>query len=154
MIITYQVKEKIKKYFSNDQKILCGKCHSTRLSSADEGEMRCDMCGWRKYGALGSPSKRPYKFQVKYIGVIRRDKRTPITIGIKESSGEPNRVMRYELYCSEVFPNCAELTEQGPRKKIYGEPRVEIIMTCKKDHKTMLVEASNSGELYGWKEGY
>jgi len=27
-------------------------------------------------------------------------------------------------------------------------------MICDKGHKIMLVEASNSGELYGWKEGY
>ena len=128
---------------------ICDHCssHNIRLMDA---ELKCDMCGWRKYLPLGRLDKRPYKFQVKYIGDIRRDKRTSITLGIDEG----NRVMKYELYCKEINPNCDEITEQKPRKKIYGEPRVEILMICDKGHKTMLVEASNSGELYGWKEGY
>ena len=132
---------------------ICDHCssHNIRLMDA---ELKCDMCGWRKYLPLGRLDKRPYKFQVKYIGDIRRDKRTSITLGIDEGKEEGNRVMKYELYCKEINPHCDEITEQKPRKKIYGEPRVEILMICDKGHKTMLVEASNSGELYGWKEGY
>ena len=134
--------------------IICDNCSSKRLLFAEQAELKCTMCGWRFYTPLGRIKKRPYKFQVRYIGDTRRDKRTPITIGIDEGKEEANRVMKYELYCKEINPNCDEITEQKPRKKIYGEPRVEILMICDKGHKIMLVEASNSGELYGWKEGY
>ena len=93
---------------------ICDHCssHNIRLMDA---ELKCDMCGWRKYLPLGRLDKRPYKFQVKYIGDIRRDKRTPITIAIDEGKEESNRVMKYELYCKEINPNCADITEQKPR---------------------------------------
>ena len=81
-----------------DAPTICDKCSSRIIRSIDLGEVVCAMCGWRSYTALGRIEKRPFKLQVRYKGIIRRDKRTPLTIGIKNGrEGEPNRVMNTEF---------------------------------------------------------
>ena len=108
------------------------------------------MCGWRLYTPLGRLDKRPFKLQVRYKGAIKRDKRTPLTVGIKNGkAGEPNRVMKYLVYC----PECLELTEQGQRlrKNNNNGFHYEIKMKCETDHTTTLMESSHTGELFGWR---
>ena len=120
------------KQVSNDP-IICDNCSSKRLLFAD-----------------GRLSKRPYKLQVRYKGTIRRDKRTPLTIGIKNGKeGEPNRSMKYRVHC----PECLELTEQGQRlrKNNNNGFHYEIKMKCETDHTTTLMESSHTGELFGWR---
>ena len=130
--------------------IICDNCSSKRLLFADEAELKCTMCGWRKYLPLGRLSKRPYKLQVRYKGTIRRDKRTPLTIGIKNGrEGEPNRVMKYRVHC----PECLEVTEQGQRLRRNNNNgfHYEIKMKCEIGHITTLMESSHTGELFGWR---
>jgi len=133
-----------------DALTICENCLSKRLLFADEAEYRCPMCGWRLYTALGRLEKRPFKLQVRYKGTIRRDKRTPLTVGLKNGrEGEPNRVMKYQVYC----PECLELTEQGQRlrKNNNNGFHYEIKMQCGIGHITTLMESSHTGELFGWR---
>ena len=150
MIIIYQAKEKIKKYFSKKSSpLICGNCSSERLSIADEAELKCDMCGWRKYLPLGRLDKRPFKLQIRYKGFAVRGKRTPLTVGIKDNDSEPNRVMKYQVHC----PECFEMTKQGPRKRSNNNNgfHYEIRMKCENHHITTLMESSHTGDLFGWR---
>ena len=133
-----------------DAPTICDKCSSRIIRSIDVGEVVCAMCGWRKYLALGRLDKRPFKLQVRYKGTIRRDKRTPLTIGIKNGrEGEPNRVMKYRVHC----PECLEITEQGQRLRRNNNNgfHYEIKMKCRTGHTTTLMESSHTGELFGWR---
>ena len=133
-----------------DAPTICDKCSSRIIRSIDLGEIVCAMCGWRSYTALGRLDKRPFKLQVRYKGTIRRDKRTPLTIGIKNGrEGEPNRVMKYRVHC----PECLEITEQGQRLRRNNNNgfHYEIKMKCRTGHTTTLVESSHTGELFGWR---
>ena len=133
-----------------DAPTICENCSSRRLLFADEAELKCAMCGWRSYTALGRLDKRPFKLQVRYKGIIRRDKRTPLTVGIKNGrEGEPNRVMKYLVYC----PECLEVTQQGQRTRRNNNNgfHYEIKMKCETDHTTTLMESSHTGELFGWR---
>ena len=150
MIIIYQAKEKIKKYFSKKSSpLICGNCSSERLSIADEAEFKCDMCGWRKYLPLGRIDKRPFKLQIRYKGFAVKGKRTPLTVGIKDNESEPNRVMKYQVYC----PECFEITKQGPRTRRDNNNgfHYDIRMKCENLHITTLMESSHTGELFGWR---
>ena len=133
-----------------DAPTICDKCSSRIIRSIDVGEVVCAMCGWRSYTALGRLEKRPFKLQVRYKGTIRRDKRTPLTIGIKNGKeGEPNRVMKYRVHC----PECLEITEQGQRLRRNNNNgfHYEIKMKCRTGHTTTLMESSHTGELFGWR---
>ena len=133
-----------------DAPTICDKCSSRIIRSIDVGEVVCAMCGWRSYTALGRLEKRPFKLQVRYKGTIRRDKRTPLTIGIKNGrEGEPNRVMKYRVHC----PECLEITEQGQRLRRNNNNgfHYEIKMKCRTGHTTTLMESSHTGELFGWR---
>jgi len=133
-----------------DAPTICDKCSSRIIRSIDLGEIVCAMCGWRSYTALGRLDKRPFKLQVRYKGTIRRDKRTPLTIGIKNGrEGEPNRVMKYRVHC----PECLEITEQGQRLRRNNNNgfHYEIKMKCRTGHTTTLMESSHTGELFGWR---
>ena len=133
-----------------DAPTICDKCSSRIIRSIDLGEVVCAMCGWRSYTALGRIEKRPFKLQVRYKGTIRRDKRTPLTIGIKNGrEGEPNRVMKYRVHC----PECLEITEQGQRLRRNNNNgfHYEIKMKCRTGHTTTLMESSHTGELFGWR---
>jgi len=133
-----------------DAPTICDKCSSRIIRSIDVGEVVCAMCGWRSYTALGRIEKRPFKLQVRYKGIIRRDKRTPLTVGIKNGrEGEPNRVMKYQVYC----PECLEVTQQGQRLRRNNNNgfHYEIKMKCKIGHTTTLMESSHTGELFGWR---
>ncbi len=133
-----------------DAQTICDKCSSRIIRSIDLGEIVCAMCGWRSYTALGRLDKRPFKLQVRYKGTIRRDKRTPLTIGIKNGrEGEPNRVMKYRVHC----PECLEITEQGQRLRRNNNNgfHYEIKMKCRTGHTTTLMESSHTGELFGWR---
>ena len=126
------------------------RCSSRIIRSIDVGEVVCAMCGWRSYTALGRLEKRPFKLQVRYKGIIRRDKRTPLTVGIKNGrEGEPNRVMKYQVYC----PECLEVTQQGQRLRRNNNNgfHYEIKMKCRTGHTTTLMESSHTGELFGWR---
>jgi len=133
-----------------DAPTICDKCSSRIIRSIDVGEVVCAMCGWRSYTALGRLEKRPFKLQVRYKGIIRRDKRTPLTVGIKNGrEGEPNRVMKYQVYC----PECLEVTQQGQRLRRNNNNgfHYEIKMKCRTGHTTTLMESSHTGELFGWR---
>ena len=133
-----------------DAPTICDKCSSRIIRSIDLGEVVCAMCGWRSYTALGRLEKRPFKLQVRYKGIIRRDKRTPLTVGIKNGrEGEPNRVMKYQVYC----PECLEVTQQGQRLRRNNNNgfHYEIKMKCGTGHTTTLMESSHTGELFGWR---
>ena len=133
-----------------DAPTICDKCSSRIIRSIDVGEVVCAMCGWRSYTALGRLEKRPFKLQVRDKGTIRRDKRTPLTIGIKNGrEGEPNRVMKYQVYC----PECLEVTQQGQRLRRNNNNgfHYEIKMKCRTGHTTTLMESSHTGELFGWR---
>ena len=133
-----------------DAPTICDKCSSRIIRSIDVGEVVCAMCGWRSYTALGRIEKRPFKLQVRYKGIIRRDKRTPLTVGIKNGrEGEPNRVMKYLVYC----PECLEVTQQGQRTRRNNNNgfHYEIKMKCRTGHTTTLMESSHTGELFGWR---
>ena len=133
-----------------DAPTICDKCSSRIIRSIDVGEVVCAMCGWRSYTALGRIEKRPFKLQVRYKGIIRRDKRTPLTVGIKNGrEGEPNRVMKYQVYC----PECLEVTQQGQRLRRNNNNgfHYEIKMKCRTGHTTTLMESSHTGELFGWR---
>jgi len=133
-----------------DAPTICDKCSSRIIRSIDLGEIVCAMCGWRSYTALGRLEKRPFKLQVRYKGIIRRDKRTPLTVGIKNGrEGEPNRVMKYRVHC----PECLEITEQGQRLRRNNNNgfHYEIKMKCRTGHTTTLMESSHTGELFGWR---
>ena len=133
-----------------DAPTICDKCSSGIIRSIDLGEIVCAMCGWRSYTALGRLEKRPFKLQVRYKGIIRRDKRTPLTVGIKNGrEGEPNRVMKYQVYC----PECLEVTQQGQRLRRNNNNgfHYEIKMKCRTGHTTTLMESSHTGELFGWR---
>ena len=133
-----------------DAPTICDKCSSRIIRSIDVGEVVCAMCGWRSYTALGRLDKRPFKLQVRYKGIIRRDKRTPLTVGIKNGrEGEPNRVMKYQVYC----PECLEVTQQGQRLRRNNNNgfHYEIKMKCRTGHTTTLMESSHTGELFGWR---
>ena len=133
-----------------DAPTICDKCSSRIIRSIDVGEVVCAMCGWRSYTALGRLEKRPFKLQVRYKGIIRRDKRTPLTVGIKNGrEGEPNRVMKYQVYC----PECLEITQQGQRLRRNNNNgfHYEIKMKCRTGHTTTLMESSHTGELFGWR---
>ncbi len=133
-----------------DAPTICDKCSSRIIRSIDVGEVVCAMCGWRSYTALGRLEKRPFKLQVRYKGTIRRDKRTPLTVGIKNGrEGEPNRVMKYQVYC----PECLEVTQQGQRLRRNNNNgfHYEIKMKCRTGHTTTLMESSHTGELFGWR---
>ena len=133
-----------------DAPTICDKCSSRIIRSIDVGEVVCAICGWRSYTALGRLEKRPFKLQVRYKGTIRRDKRTPLTVGIKNGrEGEPNRVMKYQVYC----PECLEVTQQGQRLRRNNNNgfHYEIKMKCRTGHTTTLMESSHTGELFGWR---
>ena len=133
-----------------DAPTICDKCSSRIIRSIDVGEVVCAMFGWRSYTALGRIEKRPFKLQVRYKGIIRRDKRTPLTVGIKNGrEGEPNRVMKYQVYC----PECLEVTQQGQRLRRNNNNgfHYEIKMKCRTGHTTTLMESSHTGELFGWR---
>ena len=133
-----------------DAPTICENCSSERLSIADESELKCDMCGWRKYLPLGRLDKRPFKLQIRYKGGAFKGKRTPLTVGIKETKeGEPNRVMKYLVYC----PECFEMTKQGLRTRRNNNNgfHYDIRMKCENLHITTLMESSHTGELFGWR---
>jgi len=129
---------------SNDP-IICGHCSSHNIRFID-AELKCDMCGWRKYLPLGSLSRRPFKLQVRYKGP---EKRESLSVGINDNNNEPNRVMRYQVYC----PVCMEPTEQGVRVPIKEKKYFvkEIKMTCDNQHVTVLIESGKTGELDRWR---
>ena len=132
-----------------DAPTICDKCHSTFIKSVDQAEYRCTICGWRFYTPLGRIEKRPFRLQVRYKGSAVKGKRTPLTVGIADNDNEPNRVMKYQVYC----PECLQMTKQGPRKKRDNNNGFyyEIGMKCKNHHITTLMESSHTGELFGWR---
>ena len=132
-----------------DAPTICDHCSSHNIRLID-AELKCDMCGWRKYLPLGRIDKRPFKLQIRYKGFAVKGKRTPLTVGIKETKeGEPNRVMKYLVYC----PECFEMTKQGSRTRRDNNNgfHYDIRMKCDNLHVTTLMESSHTGELFGWR---
>ena len=131
-----------------DAPTICDHCSSHNIRLID-AELKCDMCGWRKYLPLGRIDKRPFKLQIRYKGFAGKGKRTPLTVGIKDNESEPNRVMKYQVYC----PECFEMTKQGPRTRRDDKNgfHYDIRMKCENHHITTLMESSHNGDLFGWR---